>query len=326
MVAQYDGIANTSDGKDSSHSTDAGTWANLITGTRFGSATVSSSAGWTDRGYAATNTSQHYRVYVTLSTSKPDSYKSLTDATNPYHSSDYPFTVEWVGQLDSTFETDKNTHLLLYAQSSDNSGSSNLWWMGSDGSSGFGLDYAWKAFDWANTYWNTADFPNAALPEGGTSNIVQFVVIWDGKNLHTEIRTPSGTTIHDSQEGLYDKYRLTTLRALAFQSGNWESTVGSVYSIRYYDGVLSDTQLAANYAIDQVRFLAPPTITLRSVDGSVPDITGISANLVSAINMTFVVPDYENDGSTPIPSGDYYVIYKYQDKETNTGTITISNP
>jgi hypothetical protein len=70
-------------------------------------------------------------------------------------------------------------------------------------------------------------------------------------------------------------------------------------------------------------YTAPPII-LRPVSGG-SDITSVVSTMASAISMSFIVPQYEDDGSTPLPAVAYYVIYVYNGEESNTGTSTVSS-
>jgi hypothetical protein len=324
LVAQYDGIANTADGKDSSHTTSPGsTWPNLISGTRFPAATIYNGA-WDSNSFHSASGSSYIKIPI-----------DTTKYSTPYDASTHPFTVEWVGKLDQV-HPNGSTWELLYAEQG-NRYPYNLWWMGID-NTGLGLDYTDNT---SSTYfWNTENIDGitSTIP---ANTVVQFVVIWDGTLLHTEIRVGSNTYMAQSdpvvasgnqyKKGadsakLKNTYPLKNLYALNGQgSGVNQQTPGHLYSLRYYDGVLNDIQLSANYAIDQMRFIAPPAITLRPVGGGA-DITNVGCKLVSAVSMTFTVPDASTLGLTTGQSRKYYVIYTFNGQASNTGIITVSNP
>ncbi|MDR1016604.1 MAG: hypothetical protein LBL67_03970, partial [Coriobacteriales bacterium] len=266
LLAHYDALDNTGKG-DTKHSISTSTWKNLES-SRFGNATLSNPQ-WNANSFYATAADERAGTnrYADLSVT-PQATK--------------PFTFEWVGYVSGSSHA--CGHQFMLAQGLSSSGTN--WWLGVDdfgANNTVSLDYLDTTSP--NPAWQITDIPGIAGIV--TGDLIQVAVTWDGSRLHVRLDV-NGTVKNASSTLSLTANQLSEIRFMNTVTG--QQTVGGMNAFRFYDAVLSSSDLDKNYSVDQKRFLSPPKV---KVGGDATDGSGAIATdavVQSAKTLAFTAP------------------------------------
>jgi hypothetical protein len=301
LQALYDGIDNVGLG-DLKHSQGTTSWKNLVSGTRFSNAALTNPLWSKNAFYASGRSETDPRRYGTVTVGQ--------QATKP-------FTFEWVGYT----SIDWTSPQFMLASGWEQNGTLD-WWLGIDG---IGAD-ATVSLDYRDNTtkhdWITTDI--AGISGVQANSIMQVAVTYNNSRLHVQLNVNGVIKTADSTMDLTSG-QLASIEFLSMPGE--QQTVGGMYSFRYYDGVLNSTQLAANFAVDQKRFLDPPVVTFGDASHKVT--SGASAGTVakdmtvqSLTRLTCTVPAYTYASLSGSETAVVPVYVSYNGNTAQVGTYT----
>ncbi|MDR2086687.1 MAG: hypothetical protein LBP72_05875 [Dysgonamonadaceae bacterium] len=225
LVVHYDGINNTGGG-DKYHSTTATTWKNLA---GSGDATVNGTgATWTSNGITLTETSYVQTPYKP-SDNTPFTFEAVTQL-NP------------IGQIYMFLVTTSTYDPLRYG-------------------SAFPVEIDNRInVTQRNNNCNCTIYPNSPYADGSIivsvlSNSVSGNIKYhsNGVLVYDDVNLP-GTVTHSNN-----------IRLNGTNDGSYMGMSVPYRSLRVYNRELTSAEIAQNAAVDQIRYLAPPTVTVGGI-------------------------------------------------------------
>jgi hypothetical protein len=297
LVSHYDGINNQASG-DKSHDYNATSWKDLKTGFNL---PKNGNGQWLSYGFQALSSTASFK-----NASSPDAYPKGNKER----------TVEVIFKTpdeSNMFKQEQGTQRRIFAYGLNNA--TQMFGIQYRGTETDKLDlpdvcstgnkwvfYAIFGFDY-NLITCLSSTPSLETP-----NTINTVTSTYRNNMQDALTKSYINNIPATIAGIYNKDGSTSLNTKQGPLVIGENLSHSTFlSVRLYDRVLTGEEIAQNAALDQIRFLTPPTVTIG--DKNCEEVVVLSPHFLMC-----KVPPGTSTGTQEVKlNGAYYTEYKYVD-------------